>query len=72
MLIGPTKVFYWGHEVVFPENNQWFFYYEDSLMSTMMKAPALFGPIAGQLLFCTLILWMQFMFLSKRLLRSAK
>lgn len=41
--IGPTQVFYWFHEVVFPDNHQWFFYYQDSLMTTLMKAPDLFA-----------------------------
>jgi len=45
-LIGFERVFYWLHEVIFPANHQWFFYYQDSLMSTMMQAPNLFGPIA--------------------------
>ena len=44
--IGATDVFYWLHEVIFPDNHQWFFYYEDSLMSTLMSAPDLFGWIA--------------------------
>ena len=56
-LVGPTKIFYLGHELVFPDNHQWFFYYQESLMSTIMKAPALFGPIAFQLLLLTLLLW---------------
>ncbi|NRD74837.1 DUF1461 domain-containing protein [Shewanella sp. VB17] len=42
-VIGPTRVFYWFHEVVFPDNHQWFFYYQDSLMTTLMKAPDLFA-----------------------------
>jgi uncharacterized membrane protein len=58
MLIGPTKIFYLGHELIFPINHQWFFYYKESLMSTMMKAPALFGPIACQLLILTVLLWL--------------
>ncbi len=57
-IAGPTKVFYAAHEIIFPDNHQWFFYYEDSLMSTMMKAPVLFGPIAGQLLITTIIIWL--------------
>ena len=57
LVVGPTKVFYLGHELIFPNNHQWFFYYEESLMSTMMKAPALFGPIATQLLLLTMIFW---------------
>jgi uncharacterized membrane protein len=55
--IGPTKIFYLGHELIFPNNHQWFFYYEDSLMSTMMKAPVLFGPVACQLVLLTMLFW---------------
>ncbi len=50
LLIGPRRVFYWFHEWVFPPDHPWFFYYQDSLMSTMMKAPDLFGAIAAALL----------------------
>jgi len=46
-LIGFKTVFYWFHEVAFPTENEWFFYYQDSLMTTMMKAPLLFAPISG-------------------------
>jgi len=42
---GPERIFNQLHIWVFPENHQWFFYYEDSLMSTMMKAPDLFAYI---------------------------
>lgn len=45
-IIGPQKIFYWLHTVIFPAENQWFFYYQDSLMTTMMKAPILFAPIS--------------------------
>ena len=72
IIIGPTKVFYAGHELVFPNNHQWFFYYEDSLMSTMMKAPALFGPIAGQLLFLTVVFWLAALFFSREVSLSLK
>ncbi|NRA82878.1 MAG: DUF1461 domain-containing protein [Gammaproteobacteria bacterium] len=44
-VIGFTKIFYYLHQWVFPDNHQWFFYYQDSLMSTMMKAPDLFAAI---------------------------
>ena len=57
VIVGPTKIFYLGHELIFPNNHQWFFYYEESLMSTMMKAPVLFGPIACQLIIVTIIIW---------------
>ncbi len=46
VLIGAKVVFYKMHEWVFPDNHEWFFYYQDSLMSTMMYAPNLFAWIA--------------------------
>lgn len=46
LLMGPTNVFYWLHTHIFPEDHQWFFYYQESLMTTLMKAPDLFGFIA--------------------------
>ena len=61
-IIGPTKIFYWAHEVIFPNDHPWFFYYEDSLMSTMMKAPALFGPIACMLVVATVLIWILFLY----------
>jgi hypothetical protein len=57
-LYGPERLFYQWHTVVFPQDHQWFFYYEESLMTTLMKAPDLFAYIAGLLLVTTLgILW---------------
>lgn len=59
--IGPMRVFDDFHRSVFPANHPWFFYYQDSLMTTFMQAPNLFGLIviwwlamAGVLL---LLLW---------------
>lgn len=49
MLFGFTDIFYYLHTVVFPANHQWFFYYNDSLMSSLMKAPDLFALIGIQL-----------------------
>lgn len=46
-IIGPESVFYWLHVQVFPAGHQWFFYYQESLMSMMMRAPVLFGAIAA-------------------------
>lgn len=43
---GPEKIFYQLHVWIFPPTHPWFFYYEDSLMSTLMKAPDLFAYIA--------------------------
>ena len=56
-LLGPTKAFYWFHEHIFPDGHQWFFFYQDSLMTTLMKAPDLFGFIAVILLGILLLLW---------------
>jgi len=44
--LGPSMVFNQLHVWAFPDNHQWLFYYEESLMSTMMKAPDLFAYIA--------------------------
>ena len=46
LTLGGKAVFYQLHIWIFPANHQWFFYYQDSLMSTMMKAPDLFAYIA--------------------------
>ncbi|MBA6265749.1 DUF1461 domain-containing protein [Colwellia sp. Bg11-12] len=45
-LFGFTDIFYYLHTVVFPDDHQWFFYYQESLMSSLMKAPDLFAAIA--------------------------
>lgn len=46
LMIGPVTVFYAMHEWVFPDNHQWFFFYQESLMTILMKAPDLFGAIS--------------------------
>ncbi len=55
--LGPTRVFYWLHELIFPDEHEWFFFYQDSLMTTLMKAPDLFGVIALWLVGLLLLLW---------------
>ncbi|MBB5187548.1 MULTISPECIES: DUF1461 domain-containing protein [Zhongshania] len=42
MVVGWVSVFYKLHTLIFPDKHQWFFYYHESLMSTMMQAPDLF------------------------------
>lgn len=44
-VFGFETVFYRLHIWLFPSDHQWFFYYQDSLMSTMMQAPMLFAYI---------------------------
>ena len=56
-IIGFQSVFYWLHEVIFPQDNEWFFYYQDSLMTTMMKAPILFAPISLLLVLSTCLIF---------------
>ncbi|MGD8710284.1 MAG: DUF1461 domain-containing protein [Ectothiorhodospiraceae bacterium] len=53
---GKTGLFGRLHEMVFPPGHQWFFYYQDSLMTTLMKAPDLFGPMAAMLAVVTLLI----------------
>lgn len=55
-IVGATDVFYKLHEWVFPDNHEWFFYYQDSLMSTMMYAPHLFGWIAIEWVVLSMVL----------------
>lgn len=52
--LGPEHVFNTLHVWVFPAGEQWFFYYQESLMTTLMKAPDLFGAIAVLLLLTAL------------------
>ena len=47
MVFGPERVFNQLHIWIFPKDHQWFFYYQESLMSTMMLAPRLFAFIAA-------------------------
>lgn len=69
VLIGARDVFYVLHEWVFPPDNPWFFYYQDSLMSTMMKAPYLFGYIATALAVLTAAICWGLLWLANRLTR---
>ena len=54
--VGPKELFYWLHTVIFPDNHQWFFYYQESLMTTMMRAPDLFGYIAAEWVLLALLI----------------
>ena len=67
LLAGAKKFFYWLHTIVFPADHQWFFYYEESLMSTLMKAPALFAPISILLIVLGLLIWVFHLFVLGKL-----
>jgi len=56
-LMGPVEVFYGLHDLIFPPDHPWFFYYQDSLMTTLMKAPDLFGFIGVLWLLLSLVFW---------------
>lgn len=70
IVVGPTKAFSQMHEWVFPPGHPWFFYYQQSLMSTMMWAPVLFGWIALEWAVFTLIFFGALQFAVSRLLRQ--
>ena len=68
LLYGAKKFFYWLHTVVFPSEHQWFFYYEESLMSTLMQAPNLFAPICLMLLIIGIAIWVIHLMLLRRMM----
>ncbi|MGB5249518.1 MAG: DUF1461 domain-containing protein [Gammaproteobacteria bacterium] len=70
LVIGPVKVFYALHHWVFPAEHQWFFFYQDSLMSTMMKAPDFFGYVAAALLSLAVLLLCVMLSAASRYTRS--
>jgi len=68
LIVGPTAVFYQLHVWIFPDDHQWFFYYQESLMSTMMKAPDLFGGIGATIALVGLLLFSLYLLIVRRLL----
>ncbi|MCD2514035.1 DUF1461 domain-containing protein [Comamonas endophytica] len=69
LLAGPEKLFYWLHTQVFPAGHQWYFHYQDSLMTTLMKAPDIFAFIAVLLVLLWAALWCMASYGLQRLLR---
>jgi len=57
---GPHNVFRAMHEFVFPEDHQWFFYYQDSLMTTLMKAPDIFYAIGAAWALLSVVIYLLF------------
>lgn len=57
LVLGAKKVFYQLHIWIFPEGHQWFFYYQESLMSTLMKAPDLFAGIGAAIFLGAILLF---------------
>lgn len=67
IVLGAKDVFYWLHIQIFPENHKWFFYYQDSLMTTLMKAPDIFAFISILLVVEIIIFWIIFTYMMKKL-----
>jgi len=68
LIFGAKAIFYQMHILVFPDDHQWFFYYQDSLMSTLMKAPDLFGGIAVQIVLVGLVFYVAMLLAMRKLL----
>jgi uncharacterized membrane protein len=68
-IFGAKTVFYKLHTYIFPNDHQWFFYYQDSLMSTLMQAPNLFAGIA---FFMSMIALLYFFILTHLLQRKVE
>ncbi|QAR32855.1 DUF1461 domain-containing protein [Geovibrio thiophilus] len=62
-VFGAKEVFYFLHEVIFKEH-QWFFYYEESLMTVLMHAPDIFGYIALMLVISAFVFYTALMFIA--------
>jgi len=55
--MGFEPLFYALHEQFFAPGHPWFFYYEDSLMTTLMQAPDLFAWIGATLLVVAVVVF---------------
>lgn len=70
--LGAREVFYALHTLVFPEDHQWFFYYEESLMTMLMKAPELFAVIAVEWLLLAVVCYGVCLWLSRRVITRVR
>jgi len=66
-VVGPQKVFYTLHEWIFAGMAPWHFYFQDSLMTTMLTEP-LFGSISILLVATAFVIWLFLSILIKRIL----
>ena len=65
--LGPQQTFYLLHEWAFSDKAQWYFYFEDSLMTTLMPE-VVFGNIAALIAVMTVFNWLLINFILRRLL----
>jgi hypothetical protein len=69
-IFGAKSIFYQMHILIFPDDHQWFFYYQDSLMSTLMKAPDLFAGIAVLILSIAVVVFSLGLLLNQQVLKK--
>jgi lipoprotein signal peptidase len=65
--LGPQQTFYLLHDWAFSDKAQWYFYFEDSLMTTLMPE-VVFGNIAALIAVLTVFNWLLINFILRRLL----
>ena len=65
--LGPQQTFYLLHEWAFSDKAQWHFYFEDSIMTTLMPE-IVFANIAALLGVATVITWLVSNMILRRLL----
>ena len=69
IFMGPQIVFNELHRWVFADKSEWHFYYQDSLMTTLLKAPDTFATMAILMTAIALIFWLLIFCLTKKLLK---
>jgi len=69
IFIGPLVVFNKLHEWIFAEKSQWQFYYQDSLMTTLLKAPDTFASMAILMTATAVVFWLSIFYLVNKILR---
>lgn len=67
LLIGAQRIFYLLHEVAFSGKAQWFFYYQDSLMTTLMPE-IVFADISIMIGMLATVIWLSLNWLLRRVL----
>jgi len=65
--LGPQQTFYLLHEWAFSDKAQWYFYFEDSLMTTLMPE-IVFANIAALIGILTVLTWLAANFIVRRIL----
>ncbi|MFL0809995.1 MAG: DUF1461 domain-containing protein [Agarilytica sp.] len=66
VMFGAENIFNTLHIWVFPKDHQWFFYYQESLMSTMMLAPLLFAWIGAAWLVLSIAIYILIYYLMEK------